>query len=294
MSILRTTSYGLKLIESFETLKTKAYLCPAGVPTIGIGHTTTKDVYFRLTTGEKVSKVQLGQVITAAEARRLFEDDVDRFEDQVENLIVKAKVAANPCEFDALVSLAFNIGIGAFKGSTVLKRFLRGDKAGAAEAMLAWNKVTVKGKKVVSKGLVRRREAERWFFLGDMELAEKFAQTKFGDMPRAVSAPVIRETMLHSATGNTALVTGLGGVVAAAEGVNQLLSTSEQVGHTTLSILKPLLGFSVSPSVILGVAGIVVAVCAANIWYRRWRRAKEDEVIEADPGVIFETSYEVC
>ncbi|KQD16250.1 lysozyme [Acinetobacter baumannii] len=64
-------------------------------------------------------------------------------------------------QFDALVSLAYNIGSGAFKGSTLLKLLNKGDYKGAADQFLVWNKAGGK----VMKGLVRRREAERALFL---------------------------------------------------------------------------------------------------------------------------------
>jgi|GEM_PF-324155 len=284
MPTLRTTSIGLALITAFESIKTSAYTCPAGKPTIGIGHTSAAGGSFETTDGKTHTQVALGQRITEAEAHRLFAADIDQFEDGVERLIARAPVAPNENEFDALVSLAFNIGIGNFSSSTVLKRFLRGDKAGAAEAMLAWNKMTVNGKKVVAKGLVRRREAERWLFLGDIELAEKFAQTKFGPMPRIVSEPVLREPMLKSATGNTAVITGGAGIAAAVEGVKQVLAAGQELHGTAIDASSLLLG-SGSPWVLVAGFGIVVAIGAGIIWYRRWQRSKEDEIIESDPGM---------
>lgn len=282
--MLRTSSIGLQLIKSFEQLRTTAYTCPAGKPTIGIGHTSAAGGMFTLTSGEKVSTVKLGQSITASEAQRLFNADIDQFEDGVERLIDRAKIPPNPAEFDALVSLAFNIGLGNFSSSTVLKRFLRGDKPGAAEAMLAWNKMTVNGKKVVAKGLVRRREAERWLFLGDIELAEKFAQTKFGAMPREVSPPVLREPMLQSATGNTAVVTGGAGIAAAVESVRQIVATGQELQGTALDAGALMLGGG-SPWMLVAGLGVVVAIGAGIIWYRRWQRSREDEIIESDPGM---------
>ena len=75
------------------------------------------------------------------------------------------KVPLNQNEFDALVSLVFNIGAGGFKGSSVLRNLNAGNRRGAADSMLAWNKGTIGGKKVVLKGLANRRAEERAQFL---------------------------------------------------------------------------------------------------------------------------------
>ncbi len=278
----RTTLAGLLLIEAFEGLRTKAYRCPAGVWTIGVGHTSDAGGTFTLKSGAKASKVCSGQELTESEARNLFAVDIDKFEDQVERLIWRAKSEPKSHEFDALVSLAFNIGVGAFQKSTVLRKFLAGDKAGAADAFLAWNKATVGGKKVVVKGLVRRREAERWFFLGDREIAEKIAGTSFGGMPRAVVEPIIRETMPNSATGNTAIVTGGAGALTLFEGVKQVVATGQEVKQTADSAGELLFGIGASW---FAVVGAVVLIGAGIIWWRRWRRSQDDEVIEADPGI---------
>ena len=75
------------------------------------------------------------------------------------------KVPLNKNEFDALVSLAFYIGAGAFKGSTLLTKLKTGDRTGAADQFLVWNKITLNGKKQVLRGLRTRRKAERKQFL---------------------------------------------------------------------------------------------------------------------------------
>lgn len=122
---------------------------PVGTLTIGIGH-TGPDVY-------------IGQVITEAEAERLFRQDIDETEGLVERLV---SVPVSDNQFGALVSLAFNIGGAAFGSSTVLKRLNARDYKGAAKAFALWNKATDKrtGKKVVLDGLVARRAAEARLF----------------------------------------------------------------------------------------------------------------------------------
>lgn len=129
---------GLALIKQFEGLELKAYLCPAKVWTIGYGSTGPH--------------VQPGQVITEAQADALLQRDLDRFEDAV----AKACPTATQNQFDAMVSLAFNIGIGAFLGSTLLKLHKAGDHRRAVEAFGSW----VNAGRRRLEGLVRRRAAE--------------------------------------------------------------------------------------------------------------------------------------
>lgn len=142
---------GTNLIKKFEGLKLNAYICPAGVPTIGYGH--TKDV-------------ELGMEITEEEADELLREDLEWACKAVDELVT-APITAN--QFAALVSFVFNVGKTNFKMSTLLKRLNEGHVQIAADELLRWNKITVKGKKVVSNGLARRRKAERELFLKDYE-----------------------------------------------------------------------------------------------------------------------------
>ena len=138
---MKTSNVGIALIKRFEGLRTKAYLCPAGVPTIGYGH--TKDV--RLNDPE----------ITEAEADRLLAEDLGVYEAAVTEMV---KVPLTQNQFDALVSFAFNLGIGALRFSTLLKRLNAG--LPCAEEFDRW---TMAGGKTLP-GLVRRRAAERRLF----------------------------------------------------------------------------------------------------------------------------------
>ena len=131
-------SRGLALIKEFEGLRLKAYLCPAGVWTIGYGSTGPH--------------VKPGMVISEAQADALLQRDLDRFEDAV----AKAAPGATQNQFDAMVSLSFNIGIGAFDKSSLLRLHRAGGHAGAAEAFGKW---IMAGKRVLP-GLQRRRARE--------------------------------------------------------------------------------------------------------------------------------------
>lgn len=154
--MIRTSQAGIDLIKEFEGLKLKAYFCPAGIPTIGWGHTAT-------VTAEDVRK---GRTITKAEADDLLERDLRLdFEPGVR---AACKIAPNQNQFDAFVSMAYNIGVPAFQRSTALRRHNEGNFQAAANAIELWNKATVDGKKVVLNGLVRRRAAEKSLYLKPM------------------------------------------------------------------------------------------------------------------------------
>lgn len=138
---MKVSTNGLELIKKFEGLRLEAYLCSAGVLTIGYGHT---------------AGVRKGDVITKATADKMLVDDVGKFEQTVSNAVT---VPLTQNQFDALVSLAFNIGATAFTNSTLVKKLnLRHD---AADEFLRWRYVN----RVESPGLLRRREAERALFL---------------------------------------------------------------------------------------------------------------------------------
>jgi lysozyme len=139
---------GIKLISSFEGTRLKAYDDGVGVWTIGTGTT----IY------PNGSKVKIGDVCTLEQAKSYFAHDLKRFEASVNNLV---KVPLSQNQFDALVSLVYNIGSSNFTYSTLLKKLNAKDYAGAADQFPRWNK----GGGKVLKGLVCRRDAERALFL---------------------------------------------------------------------------------------------------------------------------------
>jgi len=147
-SSMTTSDVGVNLISAFEDTQFKSYDDGVGVWTIGIGTTVYPNGV----------KVKQGDTCTLEQAKTYFKHDLAKFENTV-NESVTVPLTQN--QFDALVSLTYNIGSGAFKGSTLLKLLNKGDYQGAAEQFLAWKKA--KGK--VLPGLVRRREAERALFL---------------------------------------------------------------------------------------------------------------------------------
>jgi lysozyme len=139
----------LALIKEFEDFRAEAYKDAVGVWTIGYGTTAAAGVGIN---------PQPGMKITKAEAEMYLNRAIDKFADQIFPLMTRTPTSA---QFGAMLSLAYNIGPGAFSGSSVLKRFNQGDIQGAADAFLMWNK----GGGKILKGLTRRREAERELFL---------------------------------------------------------------------------------------------------------------------------------
>ena len=137
----RTGDKGIQLICQFEGLKLERYRDAVGLWTIGYGHLILKEEM------EKLTK------ITTGEAKDLLRKDLKRTEDGVKKLLNQP---ATQAQFDALVSFAFNLGVGNLKKSTLLKKFNAGDVQGAALQFKSWNKA---GGKVLA-GLTRRREAE--------------------------------------------------------------------------------------------------------------------------------------
>ncbi len=134
---------GLALTELFEGCRLTAYQDVAGVWTIGYGHT-----------GPDVSP---GLTITQAQAAQLLQQDVASAAACVNQAVT---VALNQDEFDALVDFVFNVGRGAFQGSTMMRDLNSGDFADAAGEFDKWDHA---GGKVVA-GLLRRREAEQALF----------------------------------------------------------------------------------------------------------------------------------
>lgn len=144
---METSANGRKRLKREEGERFVAYVCSAGQWTIGVGHTSMAGP----------PKVYKGLRITAEESDEILARDLKTFEDCINTLV---KVPLNQNEFDALVSLVFNIGQGAFKGSTVLRKLNAGDKKGAADAFLMWKKA---GKD--PDLLLPRRQRERSLFL---------------------------------------------------------------------------------------------------------------------------------
>ena len=134
-----------ELIKQFEGLRLEAYLCPAGIWTIGYGHT---------------SDVSPNSCITIQEADEYLHRDVASVELQLNKL----NLSLSQCQWDAIVSFVFNVGIGNFKASTLLAKIrINPDDNSIMDEFLRW--VYANGK--VMKGLQKRRLAEMKLYFSD-------------------------------------------------------------------------------------------------------------------------------
>lgn len=157
MTAMKISENGLKFIARREGVRRKAYLCQAGVWTIGVGHTA----------GFRDGRYTPESVIDDEEiAALLLVDSSDAA--RAVNAFVTAPLTQ--AQFDALVSFTFTVGRNAFKSSTALVRLNRGDYVGAAEALTWWDKadlnrdgITEKSER--SEGLANRRKMEQRLFL---------------------------------------------------------------------------------------------------------------------------------
>lgn len=206
---------GINLIKKFEGLhkvgtggKIHAYLCPANVWTIGWGHTRG---------------VTANTTITKAQAEEFLKEDLNEVVKQVDAAV---NVPLSQSQMDALVSFVFNLGIGAFRKSTLLKKLNKGDYAAVPAEFLKWNKARVKGKLVPLAGLTKRRSAEAALFAYEADTGDVEPQ------PQAVeAAPVTPLTQSKTLGGAAAATVGTVGTVAIgpliSEGANQLQPYTE-------------------------------------------------------------------
>jgi lysozyme len=241
---MKTSAAGINLIKEFEGVRLKAYRCPADVWTIGVGHTSAA--------GPPV--VKAGMEITNAQAMKILANDLVKFEDGVDSAV---KVPLKQNQFDALVSFAFNVGLGALAKSTLLRKLNAGQYDAVPAELMKWTKAA--GKEL--PGLVRRRRAEAalWRGVDDSKVIKQDARVE-------PDAPKPSKTMVQSKEGNAAMLTGGAATLSA---VNDAAQQVKETGDTFTSLLDLLK----SPSFLLT---LLIIVAAAAIWYWRWQRLKED------------------
>lgn len=161
---LNLSPNGLAILKDIEKFRSKPYRDAAGKLTIGYGHKIKATERFL-------------HPITPAEGEALLKADLETAETYI-NATMAGKGSLNggyrltQCQYDALVLLVFNIGVTAFRSSTLLVYLQNGDMDKAAEQFLVWNKTTVDGKKQVCQGLVARRGIERLLFIRDRKLSK--------------------------------------------------------------------------------------------------------------------------
>ena len=201
---MKTSPKGIAIITEFEGFRSKAYLCPAGVPTIGFGFT---------------KGVQLGDTMTKAQAKARLAAELGEYE---EGVLSACTNPPNQNEFDALVCFAFNVGVGGMSKSSVIKAHNRGDHQAAARAFQLWNKAGG----VVYAGLTRRRAAESALYLTPMpDDVSDPAEGPALDMPQRVDA--------ESSLTRSPIVAGSGiaaGATAAAEVARSVSEVREALG----------------------------------------------------------------
>ena len=262
---LRTSAKGQKLVESFEScLKRVAagfttYYCPAGVLTLGWGHTNSNG-----------RRIHPGDVWTQGECDAALREDLAVAEHDVKRYV---KVELTQSQFDALVSFAFNCGGGALARSGLLRKVNAKDFEGAAQAFAPWNR----GGGRVLRGLVRRRAAEAELFRNGnheaVQEAHRVSKEQDGDtepMPQGVDvAEGSSKPMSHSKIGNTQIAMGAAGAAEAASKVKDAIDQGNSIkdGVKDLGVLNVLGHVAGNPLFWVAVAIVVGAACA---WF--WRR----------------------
>jgi len=161
---MKVSKAGEDLMHFFEGYRNKPYRCSAAIWTVGWGHAmyadqlnlpnVRKEGYTGLIRSDYQLKGEDNRVWSKEELVNLFKMDIDNFERGV--LRLSPTLASHQSKFDAVVSFAYNAGLGNYQRSTIRMKVNRGDWEGAAEAFMMWTKAG--GKEVA--GLVKRRKAE--------------------------------------------------------------------------------------------------------------------------------------
>ena len=261
---MRTSQKGLALIKAFEGCLApagaghfKPYVCPAGVLTIGWGHTNHHGRRFDRST-----------IWTQRECDLALAEDLASFERDVERLV---KVPLKQHQFDALVSFAYNCGTGNLAKSTLLKKVNAKDFDGAAREFGKWNK----GAGRVLNGLVRRRACEALVFQGLADtnfdgrpdkIAPRAKPAEIEPMPQQVDPPQTKP-MSKSTIGNGAAA---GGGLGLAALVTFVL---EKMNELPDSVTAALVAAAQKPTfwLVLGVVG-----ACGYVWWRRRVKLKEE------------------
>ena len=170
---MKLSHAGAELMHMYEGCRNRPYLCPAHIWTIGYGHVLYQQQIRLPMVKKEGESVQIrkefplaegdNRVWSKEEINALFATDVATFERGVLRLV--PGISGRQGAFDAMVSFAFNAGLGNLQRSQIRMRANRGDWQGAAEALMDWTK----GGGRVLPGLVKRREAEKALLLSDGE-----------------------------------------------------------------------------------------------------------------------------
>ena len=148
---MNVSKAGIALIKHHEGVRNRPYKCPAGLWTVGVGH---------LIGDGKSLPDSWNRTFSQEEIDGILKSDLRRFELGISKML--PNVPLRQCEFDCLVSFAFNLGLGTFQRSTLRQALLRGDKKAAMESLVKYCRA---GGKIL-KGLQTRRLDERALFEG--------------------------------------------------------------------------------------------------------------------------------
>ena len=258
----------LCLVKHFEGLYLDAYLCPAGVPTIGYGHT---------------AGIKMGQTISRAQADALLVEDMIEAGAAVDRMV---KVTLSPAQRGALASFVFNLGEGRFRTSTLLKKLNKGDFEGAALQLRLWVKATVRGEKVTLPGLVKRRGAEELLFRG----LDWRGVLQDEPMPQAVEVagpkPLSQSVTAKAAAGGLglgAVISTIGPLIAptleitkqvreAAEQAQLVAAQVQQAQEQVTGVLEILHGIAAQGP---AVGAAVMGVGLLTVLYRLWKDRRQ-------------------
>ena len=159
---MKVSSAAIEMIKHHEGVRMRPYRCPALLWTVGVGHVIDPSHAAVKYEERRSLPIPAGwdRTLTMDEVDAILAQDLAKFERGVARLCPAS--VNHQGQFDALVSLSFNIGLGNVQRSSIRMRYNRGDIEGAADAFLMWTKAAGK----VLTGLVKRRNDERAMFLG--------------------------------------------------------------------------------------------------------------------------------
>jgi len=241
---MQTSKYGISFIRKFEGCELTAYRDRVGVWTIGVGHTAAAGTPFPVK----------GMTITSAEADELLSYDLRRIETDILSCVT---VKLEQYQFDALVSFVFNLGIGNFSKSTLLKKINAGKFESCPAEFLKWGNAG--GKPCAA--LLHRRHAEAALFSGI-----GVVQSDPKDARRAPDQPVASKHIAMSKEGNAAVVTGATSAVAALSTMSDQARQASDAVDTIVKVMQ-------NPIFAMLVIG---ALAAGAIWYWRNQRLNEE------------------
>jgi lysozyme len=254
----RGTWRGAKLVAYSEGCELVAYLCQAGVWTIGWGETAGRTI-------------KRGMRWTEEQADRRFNEQYNLYAERVDELVEDA----SPNQLGAMASLAYNIGLGGFERSSVRKLHNAGNHAGAARAFGLWNKATVNGVLVESAGLTARRAAEAALY------TRPEPGQRHDRMPQAIAQESsLKASPIAQGGATNVAVAGAGGAVVALKEVGPMLEQGSGLATSLQGAVAALQGAHDALAGLLGFSPLLLvfagaAYLAGRQIYWRWRQRQE-------------------